>query len=162
MTDQELEVILKSLDIVGYLIGAISGAAITWFVTKKDRELNERIAKKERQDKHKIFLLENRVEEYQKIYSLCYDLLINIGKPHVLEAVAAECREWWNANCLYVEKEVRELFFYAHSPCLELMKKDGDKIIENKQICFEKSIDTLRAIEKKMDLPKTDVETISS
>lgn len=162
MTNQELEVILKSLDIVGYLIGALSGAAITWYVTKKDRDLNERIARKERQDKHKIFLLENRVEEYQEMYSLCYDLLENIGKPNVLEAVASECREWWSTHCLYVEKEVRDLFFDAYSPCLALMEKEDNKIKESKRKCFDKAIDTLRAIEKKLGLPKTDVGKISS
>ncbi len=71
-----------------------------------------------------------RLKAHQEALSFCYklNLVLNRKKPDDICKVATEAREWWDSNCLFLDKKSRRkmipLFNHAFQHANELEKRD--------------------------------------
>ncbi len=63
---------------------------------------------------------DKRLEAHQKAFYWCQQLnqVLNIGESSEIHRIAAEARQWWNGNCLLLDRVSRQkmigLFNLAH------------------------------------------------
>jgi hypothetical protein len=57
--------------------------------------------------------LDKRLQVHQEAFTNWRKLFTS--NPEDMDAVAQQCRDWWNLNCLYLEPQVREAYLDAVS-----------------------------------------------
>ena len=113
------------------LLGVIIGALITAWVS--NNELNSRF---------RLAAVEKRLEVYQNAYTLWRRLYFNLYNTDGIWAIALECQDFWEKNCLYLDQKSRDTFNKAYMSASnycnlpnddrnERIKKDMYKQIES-------------------------------
>ncbi len=63
----------------------------------------------DRKQRFRVMTFEKRLEAHQKAYYWCQkrNEVLNISENAEIHKTAREAREWWNANCLFLDAQSR-------------------------------------------------------
>lgn len=119
-------------------VGGFAGAYLTSYLRKKgeDRAVEESLAKftkvaeeikhhyamvteQFRADQtHRFVASEKRFDALQQAFVQWRRVFDAIGDRTALASVVQEARQWWNANCLYLDDQARQAFNHGMSAVL--------------------------------------------
>lgn len=90
-------------------------AQLTRLVKDVEHGYNVLIKQMEAKQQLRMAAMDRRLQAHQESITLWRRMLRtgeNIGQQN---EIVAECQNWWDANCLYLEPEVREAFSLAYT-----------------------------------------------
>ena len=95
------------IGLLGTIIGAVIAGIYHWYISKKDRVNQIRMA-----------ALDKRLQAHQEAYALWWELMGQVHNTEKISEVALKCQDWWARNCLYLEpgarKEFKQAYILAH------------------------------------------------
>ena len=96
-----------------YIITFLIGAAVPVFISWLQRRDERKKFKLERKDKYKLVAIEKRLEAHQQAFYKSNKLRLVIHESNWKKKndVLSDAWEFWNSNCLYLEKGTRENFY---------------------------------------------------
>lgn len=88
---------------VGIIIGALISTASQSWISYFNRKNALRLA-----------AIDRRLSTHQEAYTLWRKLNSNLFDKQKIHNVVAECQDWWDKNCLYLDPEARMAFYRAY------------------------------------------------
>jgi hypothetical protein len=139
MDTTSITILTAILGFIGALIGAGVPAVINLIVSGKERI-----------DRFKLVALEKRLAVHQKGFSLWNELIWLLHKPRERPEIIIECQNWWNENCLYLDKKSRKAFKQnlLIAAEFEAYKDSGEA-----EKAFKAIMDTLKYLSEGVNLP---------
>lgn len=102
-------------------------------ITRKVEEVKvvfaAQLEEQAQQNRLRLAALDKRLEVHQQAYVLWRKLLSAVYTDHVVDVVV-ECQNWWIANCIYLNAEVRDAFvtaWLAAGRHRDLLRSQGDQ-----------------------------------
>lgn len=90
--------------LAGVVIGSTITASIQVISSRSDKE-----------DRYRLAAIERRLQAHQEAFALWKDLTANLNpESKKLGLLIVACQDWYNKNCLYLEKDAGEKFRIAY------------------------------------------------
>lgn len=83
---------------------------------------------RERQELYHSMIFKERLQKHQEAFEFCHKLnvVLNFGESKKINKIAKEFRDWWNANCLYLDDESRKNIIPLINHSYAYAKKDDE------------------------------------
>ena len=128
------------------LSGVLIGFVGSWFIAKKERITQFRLA-----------ALEKRLAVHQEAYTLWTELYWSLNKPEDIGSIAHKCQEWWYRNCLYLDPESRKSFKEGLVLANNLLPLSPGRMtpeeVESRKISIERIRKVLELLVQGVNLP---------
>lgn len=114
------------IGLAGVVLGSTISAAVQIYAGRNDQT-----------DKYRLAAIERRLQAHQDAFALWKELTANLNsKAETLGPIILKCQDWYNRNCLFLEKEAGEKFRIAYMSAglhrqLVEARADGDTLKDN-------------------------------
>jgi len=117
----------------------------------------------EHEEKYRIALYDKRLAVHQRAYEWMQRLQLEYANAHLpglgedrsiearkrLQKIFGEARQWWTANCLYLDLDSRSTFIaFTFQGLVDARKSDGSLDADKWKEVFGHWEDTIKAIER--------------